>query len=415
MNTSLEALDCNFVNLDSPTTKQIIAAFCILDGVPDFKLLAARIEQMVADFPRLQQKPRPGFDGYYWQCEEKFDLTKHWFIRQVESSDVLDLKRTAEELLSNGFDFSIPPWRFAFIQGLGKTVAFLMIHHCLADGLGGYELLNALCDKKTIDKTKSQAVQHRHPLSKKLIFTDYCKAYLPILTELFRSRTNSPINGRNSNLRHILTFTFTLSEFKTCKATLKCSLNQLFLSLVCNSLTRYFAQKNVTPSSIRPIIPVNMRLHVNRYTLGNHLTGVAVELPLIPNSILEQVQVIKSRWDKIEAKRLYGFYGLLGKLNSYLPRAWQIKLCQVFAKKTSFICTNIPGPHEQQFLAGAPIVATYGLPALMYGHGLGFSLLTYNHHAHLAVVIDPQVITDENILKQCIIDTQAELVDQQNQ
>ena len=405
MTSALNAIDTNFVGLDSSLTKQTIAAYCLLDGIPDWELFQQRLAQLIKAFPRLTKIPQYTKPGYHWQEHSTFTLQDHWSIHHVRSHDRAALQSAAEQIFSSGFDFSKPPWHFAFFTNeSSESSAMLMIHHCLADGLGGYELVSFLCSDHHLAAPLliPRTHRHRHPQSKSIRRLDYLKLLGRVIAEFFRPETELPINGKNSAERRFLFFSFPLQELKLVKSRLGCSLNQLFLALVGDALGQYFTLKNISANSLRAIIPVSMRQPGDRLSLGNFLSGATVRIPLSPGKFPEQVVTIKQRWQEIEAQRLFGFYGILGRLNSYFPRFVQKFLCRFFARKTNFICSNIPGPYRPQYLAGAKISATFGIPALMEGHGLGFSFLTYAHTAYLAVIFDPAIISDPVELENCL-------------
>ncbi|MGV1009409.1 MAG: wax ester/triacylglycerol synthase domain-containing protein [Dermatophilaceae bacterium] len=111
-------------------------------------LLAARVGAV----PRLRQRLQPtplGCGGPVWVDHAQFDVCRH--VREVASQppgDEEGLLDTALTLLTTRLSRQEPLWALSLVTGLADESAalVLVVHHVLADGLGGVTILAALLD-----------------------------------------------------------------------------------------------------------------------------------------------------------------------------------------------------------------------------------------------------------------------------
>lgn len=112
------------------------------------RLVAAR----VCAVPRLRQRlrgTRLGCGGPVWVDDAHFDVCRH--VREVTCAPPGDepaLLDAAMGLLTTRLPRDRPLWSVALLTGLdeGAAVLVVVVHHVLADGMGGMAILSALLD-----------------------------------------------------------------------------------------------------------------------------------------------------------------------------------------------------------------------------------------------------------------------------
>ena len=98
--------------------------------------------------------------------------------------------------------------------------------------------------------------------------------------------------------------------------------------------------------------------------------------------------------DTLEAPVAYGIVSTIGRL----PQAMQDIVVDIFGLKGTAVMTNVMGPREQLYLAGAP------LESLMFwvpqsGHlGLGVSILSYNGQVWMGTATDAGLVPDPDTI-----------------
>src|SRR5205814_2027733 len=80
-----------------------------------------------------------------------------------------EFKAAASKILSRMMDRQRPLWDFTLVRGLkgNQTGVITRMHHCLADGLAGVELLNLLMDPSPEVHPLPKKKAHFHPPARK--------------------------------------------------------------------------------------------------------------------------------------------------------------------------------------------------------------------------------------------------------
>ncbi len=412
----LSSLDAGFLLLDSGTTPQSIAVFSPCDRTPKIEDVAERFRStLLVRFPRLASRLRPAPGGTFgrlarpaWERDPMFDLSRHVQVRHLPGiSTEADLLEAAADLFGEPLPFDRPLWRFTVLTNTDELESprdeelagvLFTAHHALTDGLGGMEMLHVLCG------ADDQADPSKQPTPQK---PDRPAAALPrsgrsrqlasaawILAQIFRRPAASAITGNNSPRRRFTHVSVPLDDLKTLRAALGVSLNTLYLTLVTSALRRYQVHRGREPLQLCSVVPFNLRTAGERFALGNHLTGIGVPLPTQLADMASIVQAIEASVVAIKSTGAFGALRLIAKLNSWLPAALQRRVASAIASRTHCICTNMPSVRHPLRLGGATILGEYGCAALMKGHGLSFTFMSYSDRACFSVVSDAAIVPD---------------------
>ena len=146
--------DLAFLAMDTGKVPQQFAVILILDRAGDFSL--AQLRQLVSDrilaLPRLRQrliKVPPGCGRPVWIDDPDFHVNRH--VRAVPCrapGDERALLETALSVIMAPLSKEAPLWSIVLITDLvdGAAAVVVVVHHVLADGLGGLSVLAALVD-----------------------------------------------------------------------------------------------------------------------------------------------------------------------------------------------------------------------------------------------------------------------------
>lgn len=419
MEELLAPLDMNFWELDTNTTHQAIASLCLFSDPPDFDLMRQRWEFILPSFKRLTQKVITGKKPK-WITDEAFDLNNHIFFRHIPHiTSLQDLHSEIAKEFSTPLDFKHPLWRFVIFSNTSRddtndnctnlSASLFMIHHCVADGMGGMEVLNAICDTTPnppslpLDEhLKHRSRLLRYSTAESLTLIQKVTSCFKVCAELFSSKGKGSLNGKNSNIRKIHTLDLDLENIKFIKSKYETALNDIFLSLITGAIRRYEIRHNTPLHDPRIIMPVNMRSPNDKFNMGNHLTGVGVRLPITLSAPIDRLSAIRKNILQLRQSGAHGAYATLGNLNSHLPNIAHKWVCELQAKCTNFICTTVPGTPSQQYMGGSPIISNYGVAALMREHGIAFAFLTYAKKVCISLVSDPNIVKDPELILQCL-------------
>lgn len=441
MHEALNPIDAIFWSLESPTTRQEIAAILLFDRAPDFAAFKERMEEIIRFFPRLKQRVLRK-KGYYWEDEPEFELTEHVHlvvIRAMKSET--ELIEQASKLFSEGLNKATSPWRFHILSNYHPlqdalperplACAVLKIHHALADGLGGMQLVEILAKGVTarmqrIKVAKGQANEGTACSAEKTAVSPWrnlgsgpqgkgaagakkLRSLLYLLGEYREPRGCGLLNGKNSMRRELTLDTLHLMPLKHFRQKTHCSFNDVVLTLLSGALRRYHEMKQVPAAKMRAVIPVSFRQLSERYSLGNRLTGVGVWIAPHLSSVSKRLHFISNTFSRLKERGEIAAYTTLVSLISVFPVRVQRAICEFQAKRTNFICSTIPHSSTLKEICGAQVRGSFGAPALMREHGVAFSFLPYGTQLCISIISDPEVLDDPQILMQCIKESHSEI------
>lgn len=148
------ATDRAFLAMDVGQVPEQFGVVLLIDATDGLDLRAARdlIGSRITAVPRLRQqlvRTPLGCGGPIWVDDPSFDLSRH--VRVVPCpapGDEPVLLETALGVVETPLSKNAPLWSVVFVTGLsdGRTAMVVVLHHVLADGVGGLALLGRLVD-----------------------------------------------------------------------------------------------------------------------------------------------------------------------------------------------------------------------------------------------------------------------------
>ena len=140
-----------------------------------------------------------------------------------------------------------------------------------------------------------------------------------------------------------------LEEVKAVGKALNCSINDVLLSCVAGALGEYLKSfgDDVTGQEIRAMVPVNLRPLDQAHKLGNRFGLVPLVLPIGIENPIERVYEVRRRMAALKGsyQPLLAF-SLLAVAGLLIKPAQDVML-NLFAKKTTAVMTNVPGPRDK--------------------------------------------------------------------
>src|SRR5690242_9374852 len=144
--------DRAFLAMDSGEVPEQFGVILVLDEGGELDLERARrlLAERVPAVPRLRQRlisVPPGCGGPIWIDARGFDINRH--VRAVacrEPGDEPALLETALSVIMSPLPRSAPLWAAVLVTGPGRNALVIVLHHALADGVGGLAVLAELID-----------------------------------------------------------------------------------------------------------------------------------------------------------------------------------------------------------------------------------------------------------------------------
>ncbi len=194
-----------------------------------------------------------------------------------------------------------------------------------------------------------------------------------------------------------------LEEVRAVGKALNCSINDVLLSCVAGALGEYLKSfgDDIKDQEIRAMVPVNLRPLDQAYKLGNHFGLVPLVLPIGVENPIERVYEVRRRMAELKGSyQPLLAYSLLAVAGLLIKPAQDMML-NLFAKKTTAVMTNVPGPKDKLKFCGSTLEQSMFWVPQSGDVGLGVSILSYGGGVQFGVITDsalcpePQRIIDE--------------------
>ncbi len=436
--TDMSNVDLAWLRMGRPTNPMMIV------GVFTFatRLRCDAVRDTLAthwlQFERLQQRPVDGVMGGRWERDAQFDLDAH--VRPLSlgrDAGKEELEAAVSRLASTPLDPGRPLWQFHVVERYRKGSALIArIHHCYADGMALVRVLLSMTDTQgaqlpALPLTRSQAVATSFWLDGLLkpavamtggvvqgaldLFASalHMAAHPEEATQLARQGIatgsevtriallsddpQTPLKGHLSSDKQMAwSAPLPLHEVKTISKALGCTVNDALLATIAGALggylrTRGFATDNLT---LRAMVPVNLRPPDSPIELGNHFGLVFVELPIGARNPLARIYTVHQRMEALKhSPQATVAYWMLTAVG-VLPRVVEDYTLDVLSAKASAVVSNVIGPPQALYFAGAKIDQMFFWVPQAGSIGVGISALTYNGHVHFGIMADRNLIAE---------------------
>jgi WS/DGAT/MGAT family acyltransferase len=447
--------DALFLYLERAGMPLNIACVSIFEG--DIPLDECRhfIESKLPLLPRYYQRAvtpplNVGFPS--WEDDPDFDIRNHIKAVHLKRGTDAELKREAGKILSRVMDRSHPLWDITLLHGLrGNRMAMLVrVHHCLADGIAGVALMQALLDplpkaRTAVPRKPHVAQPQRDSLS--LLLEGCLSSYSDLLERVLRAQSDLagiflqtvgggwPDDDFAKYLPELTAPTERMffnkvyrgpQEFawakiptdaikkgrKICGATH----NDVVLALMTTTIRRYLEShgEQVRGRLFRMMVPVNVRLGGHGGELGNRILFLPVTAPLDIRSPHKLLDTVHQRTDFLKRTHVAEWLGLAAGLLGAVPAPLQaligplastlpISLCNM-------ICTNIHGPDEPLYLLGHKMTELYPYVPVGGQMTLNCAVMSYCGVTYFGFSGDKQAAPDMRKLEKLLQTSAGELL-----
>lgn len=435
----MSAVDTAWLRMDRPSNLMQIVGVMIFDGALDEARLRAAIEQRMLGYARFRQVVCQQNGGYAWRDDPDFDLDHH--LRRAVlpgAGGQAELERFVADLASTPLNPSRPLWEMHLVDtSIGGQALVTRIHHSIADGIALVGVLLSMADDspqplpRSTRKTARNDEAHDpfwlamwRPATDAMLngirlSTNLWAKYVGLVTNplqaLEYSRLGTAIAGEIGKLalmqddsptrfkgkpgtskRVAWSAPISLPEVKAVGRVLGCSVNDMLLSAAAGALRGYLADKGdaVEGVEIRALVPVNLRRPQDQGQLGNRFGLVALELPVGIENPLARLYATRDRMlalkDSMQAPLTLAILGAVGMA----PKIAQSKVLDLLASKATAVMTNVPGPQQALYVAGARLRQPLFWVPQSGDIGMGVSILSYDNRVQFGLITDKGLVPD---------------------
>jgi WS/DGAT/MGAT family acyltransferase len=214
------------------------------------------------------------------------------------------------------------------------------------------------------------------------------------------------LNQQLSSTRHFAAVRFDLADIKDAKNELGGTVNDIVLALCTGGLRDLLLARGETvPDTLRAQVPVNIRTEDTAHTLGNELTSLFVELPVgVAEPLARYNRVVRRAEELKSGSQQRGGKTIVDLADMGPPLAGQMLARSMFGGTRMFnlTITNVPGPQQQLYAFGAPLVEVLPLVPLFAGHAVGIAVVSFAGHVVFGLNADRLAMPDVAVLAEGI-------------
>ena len=440
-------VDAAWFHMDGPANLAMVTSVALTGKPLDFAKVKALYAARLSDYPRFRQRvverglplPVP-----HWQDMPGFDIGQHLHhVALPQPGDRQALAQLLGDIVSTPLDRLQPLWQVHVIDGVeGGSALVTRFHHCIGDGTAMTALSMRLYDQtadapvrpreaaapkagrgasggwfgstfdalgasiKAVASTASAALDvAAHPqalIDKAMLITGGAGMLLSEL--LKRDDPESPFKGAFSLAKRVAwSEPVAIADVKAIGALADAKVNDVLVAGMTGALRAYLKGRgvDVARTTLRAMVPVDLRPPERALELGNDFGLVLLELPVGARTPLERLRVTKAHMDALKRspepvamRLLFELFGRTPKVVSDIPSS-------MLSSKASVVMTNVAGSPRTLYVAGVPIERVmFWVPHPGENLGMGISILSYRGSATLAIVADAHLVPDPETITQ---------------
>ncbi|HDZ8895285.1 TPA: DUF1298 domain-containing protein, partial [Aeromonas dhakensis] len=190
-----------------------------------------------------------------------------------------------------------------------------------------------------------------------------------------------------------------LPDVKAVGRVLGCSVNDLLIAATAGAFRHYLLEKgDEADVDIRALVPVNMRAPDDKGALGNRFGLVALDLPLNIEHPLQRLYAVRDRMQALKSSLQPAVVLNLLEVMGMAPKAVQQQAIDILSAKASAVITNVPGPQQTLYLAGARLRQPLFWVPQAGDIAVGVSILSYDNKVQVGLITDKKRVPDPDLI-----------------
>jgi diacylglycerol O-acyltransferase len=437
----MTGLDASMLYTETPTAHMHTMKIAVLDvtgesGLLDSGRLADEFAARLHLLPSMMRRPvRVPFDLHHpvWVNDPNFVIGNHVKALTLPApGGRAEFDAALAEIHSRPLALDRPLWEMTFVSGLegGRVAVAVKIHHAVADGVAAAAGLVAVAsagpDEHVAappEQWQPEPIPGRGALIREAL-TDRVRELRLLpgllartfagLLRMVRARrrldhrpppplsgAKAPWNGRLTARRTVATARLPFEDFKRVKKAFGCTLNDVLLAVAAGGLRRSAEREGYAlgkplvtaiPSSIdAPGAPPRLS--------GNHVTQFFTSLCTDIDDPVERLAAISEVTRNARSLNTEVGRELMRDWNRYAYRwpyqlVWKHVMPRIPTPAINVVISNVPGPSEPGWFAGARMDELYSLSVLTEGAGLNLTAWSYAGCLYVGLVSCPELISD---------------------
>jgi WS/DGAT/MGAT family acyltransferase len=214
----------------------------------------------------------------------------------------------------------------------------------------------------------------------------------------------TPWNHSISPHRRFAFTTLPLDEVKRVKSRFGTTVNDVVMALSAGALRRYLTAHNALPSeALIAMVPVSLRTGGESETYSNRVSGVMANLATNVDDPVERLLTIHGAMKS--AKEMHDAMPaeVLQDITQFAPPALAARAMRMASRVRimdrlnppfNLIISNVPGPSQPLYAAGARLLHFYPVSAVADGQGLNITVQSYNGNLDFGFIVCRHLVPD---------------------
>lgn len=443
----IDLLDSGFLYLESPETPMHVAGvnlFRLPPRVHERKFMArlgdayrSTTELRKPFAHRVSHGALGRFGPLYWEEDPDIDLDYH--VRHSalpKPGRYRELFELVSRLHSTLLDRDRPLWEAHVIEGLQNRefAIYTKMHHATVDGVAGVRLTeggcspdpNAVIDISPLSVEAHQQFKANHGGARKRkiepselelkaiaeflkaqfdtsahflgVLRNYAATWLGLGSGLavpWRHVPHTMMNTRVSGARRFVAQSWSIDRIRAVSKAAKVTINDVVLAMCAGALRRYLDEQGEHPEhSLRALVPVSVRekddfdspvaISYIVADLGTRHGDPADRL----RAIVESTRAGKSMLGELTSREA-SVYATLIQTPLFISSMMGVA---DWFPPVSTVISNVPGPKEQLYWNGAPLLGTYPVSAVFHGFALNITFVSYHGNLDFGIIACRQTV-----------------------
>jgi len=435
-------LDAGFYFVEHENVPMHIGSLAVFEGPPPgYPEMLALYQAKLPLVPRYRQRVRTlplQVFRPYWADDEHFDLRYHLRHAAVPPpGDTAALTEMAARIFAQRLDRARPLWETWFLEGLegGRWAIISKVHHCMVDGIGGSDLMEALFDLSPQFDPPVPVPWEPRPgpaiadvLAGGAIDTVTWPArQLADLPGFLRRRMRTPaqlvgfgrgltasarrlampsassLNGSIGPHRRWTWTTASLTEVKRIGRALGVTVNDVVLAVITAGFRDLLRERGELAEGVvvRSLVPVSLRGSDERRPVSNKVSAILVNLPVgEPAPVLRleqlhaQMQDLKRTRQAVGAEFLTEILGFAAPSLLALGSAAAFRIPQPLVQT---VTTNVPGPRFPLYILGRQMLDVHPYVPIAENLRIGVAIFSYLDEFSFGITADYRAVADSDL------------------
>jgi diacylglycerol O-acyltransferase / wax synthase len=233
----------------------------------------------------------------------------------------------------------------------------------------------------------------------------------PILP--LKAAPRTPWNASITAHRRLALRSVPLDDVKTIKNHLDATVNDVVMAVCAGALRRYLQAADALPAEpLVAMVPVSIRSGDEADIWTNRVSGLVADLPTHIDDPVQRVRAVHQTME--QAKQQFDLMpaDLIADLTQFAMPALATRAIRMAAATriadrlnppVNLIISNVPGPRQPLYLAGATMKHFYPVSTVIDGQGLNITVQSYLGTLDFGLVSCRELVPDlENLVDLCV-------------